>query len=547
MRALAQSVEVRLRADDTKLAALRGKGDLQAFIKRYHDAALHSQLTPKGGGDAEAFRQLEYARISLLGRGKMSGVAANIDGVCKAKRFYRLVCGLSLAKPPTAESRHKTRIKISPTAAKLLEEMRGEVADQARYAALAKRLLRLITDDSPQTEKQKSAENKPAESEQNKTRRRPDANKKNPANPSGDGLQIGGGIADKKVERATKSSALIGGGGGQRHPQLQGDYAVFSRSHDKLATPTQLADCDRLDELHRSFKNHLAELDSVTSKLAARLGRKLMAKNRDHIYFEREEGLLDCRRLARLPTGERKIFKSERNDEWHNSVVSMLIDNSGSMRGQPIAASAVCAAILSKTLERCGVAVEILGFTTNSWKGGKARKEWLQRGAKNNPGRLNELLHIVYKDAATPHRRAGRNLSLMLNEDLLKENIDGEALLWACSRLAAHGEKRQILLVISDGAPVDDSTLSANDGGFLERHLKRVIDHIQTDTPVELLAIGIGHDVGNYYRRAVTIADTSQIGKSLGDTIADQIESLFTYDNYSENNRRKAGRRAFSA
>ncbi len=327
----------------------------------------------------------------------------------------------------------------------------------------------------------------------------------------------------------------------------QGDYTIFDRSFDRLTTPNRLLSGKKLDELYLALKEHMADMESITSRLAAKLGRKLMAKHRDLIRFEQEEGSLDRARLARILSGERKVFKKERSDEWHNSIVTLLIDNSGSMRGRPIAAAAVCTALLAKTLERCGVAVEILGFTTSGWKGGRARERWLKEGAKDKPGRLNELLHIVYKDAATPYRRCRRNLALMLDDNLLKENIDGEALLWACSRLAAHRDKRRILLVISDGAPVDDSTLSANDGGFLERHLKLVVDQIQNRADIELLAVGIGHDVGNYYRRAVTISDTStrnlQLGANLGGTLAKEIEAVFSYSN----NRRRDGRRELRA
>ena len=533
MRALAQTTDLSLKDGDyggERVPTWRGRSDLTALIKRYHDAEIHSRLAPSEAAAGAAFRQLEHARISLLGRGKMSGVAANIDGVCGDKKFYQLLCGQPGTPPPKVGA--------------LLRKMRGAIAMQNDFALLARQLLRLLANETPPR----------------KTRRNPPQKATPPRNEKGDGRRDEARRAPERSDRKDQGRAMApqamapramaaspstAGGWRSPRPPDEGDYKIFSRSHDRLATPNQLEASERLDELYQSLKSHMAAMASATSKLAARLGRKLMAKNRTHIRFECEEGLLDNRRLARLVTGERKIFKSERNDEWHNSVVALLIDNSGSMRGQSIAASAVCATILSETLERCGVAVEILGFTTSSWKGGRVREEWLRQGAKDKPGRLNELLHIVYKDAATPHRRARRNLALMLSERLLKENIDGEALLWACSRLAAHGDKRRILLVISDGAPVDDSTLSANDGGFLERHLKRVISHIQTNTPIELLAVGIGHDVSNYYQQAVTIADTSQpIGRRLGDTLANELEALFTY---SENSRRKLAGREFCA
>jgi cobaltochelatase CobT len=264
----------------------------------------------------------------------------------------------------------------------------------------------------------------------------------------------------------------------------------------------------------------------VIGRLANRLQRRLLAKQNRSWEFDLEEGMLDAARLSRVVTNPAYplSYKRERDTEFRDTVVGLLIDNSGSMRGRPITVAAMSADILARTLERCGVKVEILGFTTRAWKGGQSRERWLAAGKPSNPGRLNDLRHIVYKAADAPWRRARRSLGLMLREGLLKENIDGEALLWAHERLLPRSEKRKILMVISDGAPVDDSTLSVNPGNYLEKHLREVIEYIETRSPVELTAIGIGHDVTRYYRRAVTIVDAEQLGGTMLEKLAELFE-----------------------
>src|SRR5208283_3139185 len=270
----------------------------------------------------------------------------------------------------------------------------------------------------------------------------------------------------------------------------------------------------------------LVSLHNVVSRLANRLQRRLLAKQNRNWTFDLEEGLLDVARLTRVivdPTAPLS-FKQEEDTEFRDTVVTLLIDNSGSMRGRPIMVAAVCADILARTLERCGVKAEILGFTTRAWKGGASRDDWLKNGKPPSPGRLNDLRHIIYKSADAPWRRARKNLGLMMREGLLKENIDGEALMWAHHRLMARSEQRKILMVISDGAPVDDSTLSVNSGSYLERHLRRVIEDIETRSNVELTAIGIGHDVTRYYKRAVTIVDAEQLGGVMLEKLAELFD-----------------------
>jgi cobaltochelatase CobT len=302
-------------------------------------------------------------------------------------------------------------------------------------------------------------------------------------------------------------------------------YSAFTTEFDEVVEADELCDADELGRLRQQLDQQIGHLQSVISRLANRLQRRLMAKQTRSWDFDLEEGLLDTGRLSRVVTNPTHplTFKQEKDTNFRDTVVSLLIDNSGSMRGRPISVAAMSADILARTLERCGVKVEILGFTTRAWKGGQSREKWLGAGKPSGPGRLNDLRHIVYKSADAPWRRARKNLGLMLREGLLKENIDGEALVWAHERLLARSEQRRILVIISDGAPVDDSTLSVNAGNYLERHLRQVIEWIESYSPVELLAIGIGHDVTRYYRRAVTIVDAEQ----LGGTVMDQLAELF--------------------
>jgi cobaltochelatase CobT len=305
----------------------------------------------------------------------------------------------------------------------------------------------------------------------------------------------------------------------------QFDYRIFTTKYDEVIEAAELCDEAELGRLRAYLDQQLTHLQGAVTKLANRLQRRLMAQQSRSWDFDQEEGLLDAARLARVIVNPAHSlsYKIERETEFRDTVVSLLIDNSGSMRGRPISIAAISADIMARTLERCGVKVEILGFTTRAWKGGQSRELWLGQGRPPNPGRLNDLRHIVYKAADEPWRRARKNLGLMMREGLLKENIDGEALLWAHNRLIARHEERRILMVISDGAPVDDSTLSVNSGTYLERHLRQVIGWIEARSPVELIAIGIGHDVTRYYERAVTIMDAEQ----LGGTIIEQLASLF--------------------
>src|SRR5690606_23997726 len=308
----------------------------------------------------------------------------------------------------------------------------------------------------------------------------------------------------------------------------QSDYRAFTTKYDETVRAEDLCDAAELERLRSFLDKQLANLQGAVGRLANRLQRRLLAQQNRGWDFDMEEGLLDPARLHRVIIDPMQplSFKIERDTDFRDTVVTLLLDNSGSMRGRPITVAATCADILARTLVRCGVKVEILGFTTRAWKGGQCREQWLAAGKPEAPGRLNDLRHIIYKPADLPWRRARRNLGLMMREGLLKENIDGEALLWAHSRLIGRPEQRRILMVISDGAPVDDSTLSVNPGNYLERHLRAVIDLIETRSPVELIAIGMGHDVTRYYRRAVTIIDAEELAGAM----TEQLAALFGDD-----------------
>ena len=301
------------------------------------------------------------------------------------------------------------------------------------------------------------------------------------------------------------------------------DYRPFTTKFDEIVGAENLCDPEELERLRGYLDKQLSHLQGVVARLANRLQRLLLAQQNRAWEFDLEEGLLDPARLARVIVDPLHplSFKREKDTDFRDTVVTLLLDNSGSMRGRPITVAATCADILARTLERCGVKVEILGFTTRAWKGGQSREAWLAQGKPANPGRLNDLRHIIYKSADAPWRRARKNLGLMMREGLLKENIDGEALDWAHKRLLARAETRKILMMISDGAPVDDSTLSVNPGNYLERHLRWVIEDIETRSPVELIAIGIGHDVTRYYRRAVTIVDAEELGGVMTEKLAE--------------------------
>ena len=549
-----------------QVAEARGFADAFALRLKHHDAGLHARAAPAEAVARAVFDSVETARVEALGSRGYEGIAANLDSALEMRmRADPLTRARSRAEVPLPTAlgllaREALTGRESPAAAQpglaLVRDWVTERADlsalalalddQRAFQALATRMLadlELIEADQQPDEADEGGSDEEGEDEQT-----PDEGEQNDEE---------GGQADGEVEARGESTDAEGDEGeGQEEgddapddmdgeagedgdegmqpmrpnrPRDDGapqfDYKPWTTQFDEVVTAADLCDADELHRLRGYLDQQLAHLQSAVSKLANRLQRRLMAQQNRSWDFDQEEGLLDAARLARVVVspGSSLSYKVERETDFRDTVVTLLIDNSGSMRGRPIGIAAISADILARTLERCGVKTEILGFTTRAWKGGQARETWLAAGRPPQPGRLNDIRHIIYKKADEPYRRSRQNLGLMMREGLLKENIDGEALLWAHARLVARPEDRRILMVISDGAPVDDSTLSVNSGSYLERHLRQVIGWIEAKSPVELVAIGIGHDVTRYYARAVTIMDAEQ----LGGTIIEQLAGLF--------------------
>jgi cobaltochelatase CobT len=546
------------------LAVTRGIGDSIALRKARHDASIHTRLAPEGREARAVFDALEQARVEAIGSRAMQGVADNIGSMLEDKYSRANLAGVTdQADAPLEEAiammvREQLTGRPAPRSGERIVELwRGWVEERAGsdIARLADQLDdqqafgRLVRDmlvsmemaeelaDEQQSEETEDSDEDPPEGEDSAEDGGEDdtgseESQSDEADSSEDDQQSGeteaqDADADDASDDIDVDAETPGEAKRQDHPFTQLskdiDYRVFTQEFDETVGAEELCDEEELERLRAFLDKQLANLQGVVGRLANRLQRRLMAQQNRAWDFDLEEGVLDTARLVRVvidPT-QPLSFMQERDTHFRDTVVTLVIDNSGSMRGRPITVAATCADILARTLERCGVSVEILGFTTRAWKGGQAREKWLKEGKPANPGRLNDLRHIIYKSADAPWRRARRNLGLMMREGLLKENIDGEALLWAHSRLIARPEQRKILMMISDGAPVDDSTLSVNPGNYLERHLRAVIDLIETRSPVELLAIGIGHDVTRYYRRAVTIVDAEELAGAMTEQLAE--------------------------
>ena len=551
-----------------QVAEARGFADQFALRLRHHDAGLHARGAPGEAVARAVFDAVETARLEALGSRGMAGVAANLDSALTMR----------MRSDPIARARSREEVPLS-TAVQLLvrERLTGRATpesasaglalvrdwieekggadmdalglaldDQAAFARLATKLLEdlelIDAEPAPNEDEEGGDEGEGEDPEDSDDSEQED---------EGDGG--GEGQMEVRAEREEGDESDSENGESQEDYEAEGDaqagddgedgmlpvrpnrppsdlnaqfdYKIWSTRFDEVIEASELCDEEELGRLRAYLDQQLVHLQGAVTKLANRLQRRLMAQQNRSWDFDQEEGLLDAARLARvvINPGHSLSYKIERDTDFRDTVVTLLIDNSGSMRGRPISIAAISADILARTLERVGVKTEILGFTTRAWKGGQAREDWLNQGRPAHPGRLNDLRHIVYKRADEPWRRARKSLGLMMREGLLKENIDGEALLWAHNRLIGRPEERKILMVISDGAPVDDSTLSVNSGSYLEKHLRQVIAWIEGRSPVELAAIGIGHDVTRYYQRAVTIMDAEQ----LGGTMVEQLAGLF--------------------
>ncbi|AGF76510.1 cobaltochelatase subunit CobT [Bartonella vinsonii] len=561
--------ELPQQATSKDITITRGLGDSMALRTAWHDNRIHAQFAPQESEARAVFDALEQTRVEAIGTLAMEGIAQNLDGMLADKyqrAHYQKISSQSEApiqeaialllrekitkRPPPKESGpvlELWRQEIEQKAAAELNELTHHIHNQHAFARIVRQMLfalkmsvqREETSDNEknkivknegelqnQSEEESNNEKKTQSDEQTTTEHESNAQdeRKTQTTQSNDNDKT-----DEEQdlspwqEKSSRSKRLFAI---SEQMEKLNDYKVFTRQFDEVLEATDFCSESELDHLRHYLDKQINHLQNIVGHLANRLQRRLMAQQNRNWNFDLEEGYLDTARLPRLiidPT-QPLSFKMESNTKFRDTVVSLLIDNSGSMRGRPITVAASCADILAQTLERCGVKVEILGFTTKTWKGGKSREHWLSQNKPHNPGRLNDLCHIIYKSADTPWRRARRNLGLMMQEGLLKENIDGEALIWAHQRLLSQREQRRILMVISDGAPVDDSTLSVNSSNYLEKHLRAVIREIQTHSPIELIAIGIGHDVTRYYQRAVTIMNAEE----LGNAITKQLETLFS-------------------
>jgi cobaltochelatase CobT len=544
------------------VAEARGAADSAALRLRFHDPRIHARSAPIDIDARAVFDALEMARVEALGSRAMGGVRENLrhltearvrsDAIVRARDAEEVPLStavgliarerLSGEAPPAAAAAGLQLVApwIEEKAAAELDALAMTLDDQAAFAKLSRRLLEdldLAPAEEPSEEEPDEGGDE-AEGEDGGSDEK--AEQGDEGQPGGGDVEMRGEETEDQSTEGESSQEMEGGeddaapgddlseslfaSPSRRNWDLSPptNYKPFTTRFDEIVEAEELCDEEELGRLRAYLDQQMGGLSNVVTRLANRLQRRLLAQQARSWDFDQEEGLLDAARLARVVVspGHSLSYKIERDTEFKDTVVSLLIDNSGSMRGRPIAIAAICGDILARTLERCGVQTEILGFTTRGWKGGQSREAWLAEGRPPNPGRLNDLRHIVYKRADEPYRRSRRNLGLMMREGLLKENIDGEALLWAHNRLIARPEERRILMVISDGAPVDDSTASANGGTYLERHLRQVIEWIEKRSTVELIAIGIGHDVTRYYERAVTIMDAEQLAGAMVEQLA---------------------------
>ncbi|MEM5542112.1 cobaltochelatase subunit CobT [Sulfitobacter sp. AS92] len=562
-------VSRRMTREEVLLA--RGTADALALNRRYHDDATHARYAPQGEMARELYEAMETARCEAMGARDMPGTAGNIDvkikhdalrkGYDQAKQASDvplavaagyMVRHLATGRPLPAGAENAMELWrgfIEDQAGGTLEGLDGSLADQADFARLARKMIsdlgygdQLGDDPDQQDDTQEDQAEEGAEEEQDpdstgqddQDEEEAEGTPENSQEQQQDESQAQVSMDDEADQELGDEADMPEGDAPMDPPppppvsDADPEYRVYLGEHDEVIGAEELADPIELERLRAYLDQQLEPLKGAVGRLANKLQRRLQAQQNRSWEFDLEEGTLDAGRLARVvanPTTPLS-FKVEKDTEFRDTVVTLLLDNSGSMRGRPISIAAICADVLARTLERCNVKVEILGFTTRAWKGGQAREAWLNDGRPAQPGRLNDLRHIIYKSADAPWRRTRDHLGLMMKEGLLKENIDGEALEWAHRRMTARHEARKILMVISDGAPVDDSTLSVNPANYLEKHLRDVIAMVEKRRAVELLAIGIGHDVTRYYDRAVTITDVDQLAGAM----TEQLAALFDSD-----------------
>lgn len=570
-----------------EVAQVRGYSDAYALRIVHHNADVNTRLQPVGANAIAVFDAVEQARCEAIGATEMKGVSQNLAAALEQRLHSRgyqratkrdeapLAEAVALmvrerltgeAPPPSGQVIVDLwRDWIEEKAGKDLERLPTLMNDQTAFACAAREVIRDLDmgdelgespdDSSDEGEDQEGDSEQSQEQSQSGEAEQPDGTSSDQVEfTDGEGEEGNEQTVEMESDEVPSDAEVDESSEGNQpwRPNQPTDdrnrdaYKVFTTQYDEIIAAEDLCDVEELTRLRQYLDQQLQQMQGVVSRLANRLQRRLQAKQNRTWEFDLEEGMLDPARLMRVVIDPMHplSFKVEQDTNFRDTVVTLLLDNSGSMRGRPITVAAMCADILARTLERCSVKVEILGFTTRAWKGGQCRERWLADGKPASPGRLNDLRHIIYKSADMPWRRARRNLGLMMREGLLKENIDGEALIWAYNRLLARPEQRRILMVISDGAPVDDSTLSVNAGNYLERHLRSVIEQIENRSPVELIAIGIGHDVTRYYQRAVTIVDAEQLGGVMTEKLAELFDE--TPQKGARGGARRGGAKAFA-
>jgi cobaltochelatase CobT len=541
-----------------QLAALRGTADKFSLRVRFHDDEMHRKYRPQAGIAQDVFDQVEEARLASIGSSLMKGVGQNLTAQlaqhCRNQGYDTIdsqnqaplgeavgyMVRERLMGMPLPESARKVadywREHIDEQVGGDFERLEEVMFDQVEFNRIARQIITHLglSDDWGEESSEGDAEDEGEQSEEMQSEAGDEMSEQESAGDTEMADAIEGEVpvdvdamemADAEGDQDEAGAPPEANFDKNWNRPKETDYKPFTDAFDEIVPAWELCDPVELERLRGVLDKHLQSSLVVIGKLANRLQRKLMAQQNRTWEFDQEEGMLDTSRLPTIIIDpfHPLAFKREKDMKFRDTVVSLLIDSSGSMRGRSITIAAMCADILGRTLERCAVKVEILGFTTRAWRGGQSRELWLQQGKPAQPGRLNDLRHIIYKAADVPWRRARMNLGLMMREELLKENIDGEALLWAHNRIVGRPEERRILMVISDGLPVDNSTLLVNPSNYLEQHLKFAIDKIENQSSVELVAIGIGHDVTHHYRRAVTITDAEQ----LGDAMIDQLADLF--------------------
>ena len=552
--------------DETIVNKTRGESDEISLKLQYHDKTIHSKLKPSSDLAAAIFNLAEDTRIEKIGSKKFFGVKKNLQKLIEKKFETNLIAPpgsddttsfvnamhlylrKKLSDAPIPQNSKKNMSLWEPwlekRVGKFISELSENINDQELFGKNINNLLIALKSELGDLDDNNNDSDDDSDNEGSDEENSDDQNNTSQGDSeeeNEDGIETG---VEENTEAASDDNEFsddeIENNDGEGNEELiskqqnnqnqldnkSNAYKIFTNKYDEIINATDLCDNDELLRLRKTLDKQLENLQGAVARLANKLQRKLQARQNRTWEFDLEEGMLDAAKLARVVSNPLfpLSYKIEKDTKFKDTIVSILIDNSGSMRGRPITIAAISADILARTLERCGVKVEILGFTTKAWKGGQSREQWINEGKATNPGRLNDLRHIIYKSADAPWRRAKNSLGLMLREGILKENIDGEALIWAHERIYHRYEERKILMVISDGAPVDDTTLSANSGNYLEKHLKLIINFIENQSPVELIAIGIGHDVTRYYKKAVTLTDAEHLAGAMTEQLADLFD-----------------------